>query len=290
MPEQPTPQPKQVPEAPAHTGPIIRTYADDLARAMDTTEASVVQDLLRTAREREQDEIERARIHKQKGWYTAGGIILLVLALGAAVYGAYYFKNLTVPIVPTPSVGIFQSTTPIDTASTDIATLTTALAGDPSIASFKPLLVPLTNASGPLSVDDTLSYLGIDLGEPFAAAFGLVRLGVYRTDETTSPFLIFYAPNPEIASKELLIAEPKLLQTLAPVLRIDTQEQTSEVGASFTSSYMYNLPVRTLITRDLDTNTKTILLYYGYATDQTIVIASNPQVLKTVYDTIIKQR
>lgn len=288
MPETPLPQP--IPQKETPQGPIVRTYEDDLSRAMDTTEATVVQDLLRTAREREQDELDRARIRTQKKWYTTGGIILILLALGAGVYGWYYFRNLTVAVTPTPSVGIFQSTAPFIIENTPALQLVDMLRTDTTLPAYKPLLVPLTIGSGTPNPEQALDYLGIDFGEPFTAAFALVRLGTYRTDDTTSPFLILYAPTPEIASKELLIAEPRMLDSIGPLLGITSASQTSEVGTSFTSSYMYNLPVRTLRSRNLDTDIETILMYYGYATDQTIVIASDPQVLKAVYDTIIRQR
>ncbi len=290
MPETPLPTHPQEPHAPEPQGPIIHTYEDDLSLAMNTTEASVVQDLLKTAREREEGERNRIETHKQKRWYTAGAVILILLGLGAATYGVYYFRTLTVPVVPTASVGVFQSTAPVATESATPLQIVTNADTDTSIPLNKPVLVPLTLDGAPRSYEDTLTYLGMEFGEPFAAAFSIARLGIYRTDDGASPFVILYAPNPEIASKELLIAEPKLLEALAPLLRIDTLQPINEVGTSFTSTYMYNLPVRTLISRNIDTNIETITLYYGYATDQTVVIASNPQVLKSVYDTIIRQR
>ncbi len=286
----PTP-PKPVPQQP--TGPIVHTYESDLALAMDTTDASVVQELLQTARERENADKEKEVVRRQKGWYTTGGIILFVLALSASIYGYYYYKNLTVDVAAVPSVGVFQSTAALVTSDSDLANSITKLTTEDTIIEGKPLLVPLyadATTLIPLSPEQTLAYLNINLGEPFLATVSLVRLGVYNNGNTVSPFLIFSVPNPETATKEFLLAEPKLLELTAPIFNINLTNTANQVGTTFESTYMYNLPVRTLTATNLDTNIKTILMYYGYATDTTIVIATNPTILKSVYDTIIRQR
>jgi hypothetical protein len=278
---------------PTEPGRIVHTYRDDLANAMNVTEVDVVQELLETARTREASEKERETIRKQRGWYTTGGLILVLLALGALAYGVYYYNNLTVPVVQTASVGVFQSTEAIYIDQTDSTIALAALTDPLVLTENKPLLVPLfsnTTTRTPLSVAETLQYLGMNASEPFVASVSLARLGMYNDGTRVSPFIIFSVTNPEIASKEFLIAEPTFLEQLSKVLMIDTSNQALEVGTSFTSTYMYNLPVRTLTAVDLDTKERTIVLYYGYATDRTIVLASNPMVLKSVYNTIIQQR
>ncbi len=279
--------------SPTEPGRIVHTYQDDLSMAMNATEAPVVQELLETARAREASEKERETVRKQRGWYTTGGLILVLLAIGALVYGVYYYRNLTVPVVPTASVGVFQSTEPVYIDETDSTTALASLVEPLTLVENKPLLVPLLSDATtrtPLSVTETLTYLGMNPSEPFIASVSLARLGVYNDGTRVSPFIIFSVTNPEITSKEFLIAEPTFLEQLSNVLMIDTSNQALEVGTSFTSTYMYNLPVRTLTAVDLDTKERTIVLYYGYATDRTIVLASNPTILKSVYNTIIQQR
>jgi hypothetical protein len=280
----PTPQPEK-PRGAMHT------FQSDLDKAMDTTEAAAVQELLQTARDKEAFEIEKESVRHQRKWYTTGAVILLLLALGSIAFGWYYYHTLTVRVSPQPTVGVFQNRTPVNTDTTPISTLLTSLTTDDTIPEGKPFLVPLVDGQGnTLSPEATLAYLNVKVGEPFIATLSLVRLGVMNTGNAVSPFLILSTPTPELATKEFLIAEPTLLQTIAPVLDIDLTVTARDIDTTFNSVYMYNLPVRTLTSTNVDTGEKTILMYYGYATDNTIVVGTNPTVLKAIYDTIIRQR
>ncbi len=272
--------------------PVVQTYQSDLERAMDTTDAKVVQELLENAREREQIEKEKEITINQRRWYRAGGMLLIILAIGALGYGVYYYKNLTVSVEERTSVGIFQNIRPISSIKTPFQDAMREITSLENLAPGKPFLVPVVTdeiSLTLLSKEELVHYIGARASEPFLGAISLVRLGVYNTGVKVSPFMIFSVPDPEIASKEFLIAEPNLLTMFAPVLNIDLEFYENEIGKGFTSSYMYNLPVRILKSKDPDTKEETILLYYGYATDNTIVLSTNPTILKAVYDTIIKQ-
>ncbi len=274
--------------------PIVQTYEDDLARAMDATEAGVVQELLETAREREAIETERTTRTRERGWYTAGGLILMILALGFIGYGAYYYTHLTVNVVAPATVGVFPSITPVVASTTTIKALRDTLTTDTEIIlPGKPTLVPLVTDEKtltPINPDAFFAFMGARASEPFIATLTLARLGIMNTGDSVVPFLIFSVPNTELAAKEFLIAEPKLLEMVAPVLGIDLSLHTEEIGKGFESRYMYNLPVRTLTSVDPDTQISTILFYYAFATDHTVVISTDPTVLKAIYDTIIRQR
>ena len=287
-PEETTPQtPTQ--EAPH---PVVHTYQEDLALAMDTTDAKVVQELLQTARERETIAKEEVVESRQKGWYTTGATILILLAVGAIGYGVYYFTHLTVPVQKNYSVGVFANTTPIIAPDTTIATALATLTSLDTLPENKPTLVPIVvdrETLAPLEKTDFFAFINARASEPFQTAMSLVRLGVMNTGRTITPFLIFSVQQPDIATKEFLIAEPKLLELFAPALGITLSTHTEEIGKSFESSYMYNLPVRTLRYTDPTTNEERILLFYGYATDTVIVLGTDPTVLKAVYDTIIRQ-
>lgn len=278
---------KQIPER-----PVIQTYENDLSRAMDATDATVVQDLLATAREREAIEVEQRTRSRERGWYTTGALILIILALGAITYGIYYYTRLTVDVTAPASVGVFPSTSPVVTSGTSIAQTQNSLAAlVDTLPEGKPYLVPILGTNrAPIGVEEFFSFIEARASEPLQGAFSLARLGVMHTGDTITPFLIFFTPDANRATKELLIAEPTLLQLIAPVLGIDLSKHEQEIGKQFQSRYMYNLPVRTLSTVDSDRNTETILFYYAFATDQTVVIATEPSVLKAVYDTIIQQR
>ena len=103
------------------------------------------------------------------------------------------------------------------------------------------------------------------------------------------PFVITSVNNAEIAAKELLIAEPKLLQMFYKPLGIDISEHTEEVGKVFGGEYMYNIPVRTL-RYDTPEKNGNLLFFYARATDQIVVFTTKPEVLKAIYDSLIRQQ
>ena len=55
------------------------------------------------------------------------------------------------------------------------------------------------------------------------------------------------------------------------------------------SSKVFNLPVRTLSTVANPTAPASLVFLYGYANSNTLVITTQPAVLKAVYDSIINQ-
>lgn len=283
------PQPEEQPQ-PTH---LSHTYEDDMARAMDATDAQVVQELLANAREREAIMKEEQVKRHQRGWYTAGAIILLILALGALAYGVYHYTRLTVPAQKSLSVGVFPSTDIIVASTTDIATVLETTLADTTLTEERPYLVSLVvNENNPtlLSRQEFFSFIEATPTEPFIAAIDTVRLGVINIGKETVPFIIVSVPDPEIASKEFLIAESKLIEMMHKALHVDLATQTLQAGKGFTSEYMYNLPVRTIrYTDPLDNQERTLLLY-GYTTDNTVVFTTRPEVLKAIYETIVRQR
>lgn len=275
---------------PSNSHPAGHTLQTDLARALDTTEASAVQELLQTAKEKERAEIEKHKTERERVWYNIGGFILLILALGACAFGIFYYRNLTVTVAPKYVSGVFQTLEPI-VATTSIDAVLSQKPQYETLPPEKLFVVPLIKEGGvPLTPEEVFSFFEMRASEPFIATISNVRYGVFNTGTTVSSFLILSTPTPELATKELLIAEPTLLSMTAPILGIDQTKTNQDIGTSFESTYMYNLPVRLLKTTNIDTREQTILMYYAYATDNTIVIATNPSILKAVYDTIIRQQ
>lgn len=270
---------------------VMHTFEDDMALAMNATDAHVVQEMIQNAQKKEAREKLDVLHNSQRKWYTAGGIILMILALGAIGYGIVYYRKLTVPANPAPSVGVFPSTNSIYTTQTSSVDALSTLKNEENLSGNKPYLVPLmrdTNNQA-LSVEQTFSYLGIPATEPFMASMSLIRLGVMNNGKKNNDFLIFSTPNPEIASRELLIAEPSLLDWLTGLFQIDRSNPAVEIAPAFSSSFMYNLPVRILKSHNLDTGEEMVVLYYGYANNNTVIVATDPSILKAVYDTIIQQ-
>jgi len=268
------------------------TYEDDVSLAMNATDAATVQELLSTAREREATEKEYRTTTTQRRWYSFFSIILVVFAAGACGYAIYHYSQLTVPAEKIYSVGVFPSTTPIVASETDIRQTVQALQADTSLEHDKPLLVPLVTDAQTLSLlskESLFAFIEARPTEPFAYSIDTIRLGAMNTGESADTFLILSVPDPQIASKEFLIAEPTLLQLFHRPLGIELGDHLAQVGKEFQSTYLYNMPVRILSAPDATTGTDTPVLLYGYATDRIIVITTNPAVLKAVYDTIIRQ-
>lgn len=289
MEEETKKQENQIPEIPK---PVVHTFDADLALAMDTTDAKVVQELLQNARERELIDKETKILKKQRGWYKAGGIILLLFAVLTIGYSIYYYNNLTVDVEDKVRVGIFPSIDPVDTSNTTFENTVQKILNT-EISVEKPYLVPLVydlNSLNSLSKEDLIKYIGAKSSEPFLKTILVMNYGIMNDNFQNVPFFIFYVSDAEIAAKEFMIAESDLLKNFGPSLNIEIERYGQEIGKSFTSGHMYNLPVRTHRTIDPDTRSETILFYYGYVTDKIIVLSTNPTVLRVLYDTIIKQQ
>ncbi len=271
---------------------LVHTYEDDLARSMNVSDAKVVQELLTSAREREGILKEEVQKRKARGWYTTGAIILILSALASAGYGVYHYTRLTVPVQQSVSIGVFPSTAPIDASTTSIEAVIAALEADTTLIDDKPYLVDLVSDEKTqvlLNNAQLFSFIGATPTEPFATSLGVIRLGVMNTANGTVPFLIASLPNPEIANKEFLIAEQKLLFMFSKALDITTATIAPETSQEFVGEYRYNLPVRVLYT----TNTvgvRGLTMLYGSATDNIVVITTTPEILKAIYDTIIRQQ
>jgi len=271
---------------------VVHTYENDMARAMNVSDAKTVQALLNNARDRESFEQLERHNKKARGWYTAGSIILLLVALAAIGYGAYHYNRLTVPVTDSVSIGVFSSTDSILSTSTTIEPLLQELiTTNQEFSVNKPYLVELVADSTTqtlLSNTALFSFMGANPTEPFATSLSVVRLGIVDTGEKTLPFIIASTTTPDITLKEFLIAEPSMLEMFKRALTIDTTTIAPETTTKFVGEYRYNVPVRTLYTTDLSGN-KILTMLYASVTDNIIVITTDPAVLKAVYDTVLRQ-
>jgi hypothetical protein len=269
---------------------LAHTYKDDMAQAMNATEAPVVQAMLADAREREElakEEIEEAKERKE---YGIGTLIIVILTIALAIYGTYYYNHLSVKVLPTQSVGAFSSTAPIVASGLQqlLTTLNTStlLQGQPTLVS----LVTNSQSNVLLTNSELYAFIGASsISEPLQSVISVARLGVYKSGSTVEPFLIMSVPDPVKASQEFGIPEPTLLQLFGPALNINLATVQPTVGQTFQSQYFYNLPVRTLSTVATATVAQQMIFLYGYANSTTLVITTDPLVLKAVYDSLINQ-
>lgn len=286
------PKPNSESDATAEETHRAHTYQDDLAKAMNATDAAVVQEMLETAREKELLANEEEKNKKQRKLYRFLSVFFVILSIGAIVYGYYQYKKLTVPVQKTISVGVFPTTAAQIASETTIDTVVKTFTNDTTLPENKPLLITLvTDAStlSPLTPEAFFTFLGSVPTEPFVRVIDTIRLGVMNTGTSVSPFVILSVNNPEIASKEFTIAEQKLLDHFYKALDISKEEIPEEEGNSFTSQYLYNIPVRVFSIEDQYRGGKRTVLLYGYVTDNIVVVTKDSRVLKAVYDTIIKQ-
>lgn len=272
--------------------PIMHTYAGDLANALDTTDATVVQQILAEGREREEIDAEQKLRGKQKGWYSTGATILIIFSLTAIGYTAYHYSRLTVPAQEKVSVGVFPSTSVVVTNSTDIRSVITSLRGNASLEANKPSLVPLVDNEQTLTLlsnNQLFSFFESKPSEPFLSSFSLIRLGVMNTGVDNVPFIIGATTDTDISTKELLIAEPDMLQLLYKPLGIDISTIPQEIGKTFTGEYLFNIPTRTL--QYTNTQGENVpLFFYARVSDSIVVFTTDPSVLKAIYDSLIRQQ
>lgn len=222
LPPEPAPQTAPGNETPQHVEgephPLMHTYTDDLSKAMNATDANVVQELLSTAREREASELDEKVKTKERAWYVTGSIVLLLVALCAAAYATYHYITLTVPVQKPLSVGVFGSTDPIIAPTTDIRK-TIAELQTKDLPEGKPLLVPLVYDQAtlaPLAKDDFFSFIEADATEPFIASLETVRLGIVNTGSDIATFIIASTNDPVVTSKRIFNCRANIAPAFLP--------------------------------------------------------------------------
>jgi hypothetical protein len=285
-------QPEKAPAEPAPIRHVSQSYQDDLARALNNTDAPVVQELLEQAHEIETYQETQTKKQRERKWYTATSLTLLIFALGVSAYALYHYLHLTVPVTQPLSVGVFPSTKAFVTRETDIRQVVAALKTDTDLKENTPYLVPLVTDESSLALisnKDFFSFLESNASEPFVGIFDSARLGVMNTGNDVVPFIVGSVENPITAAKEFLIAEPNLLTMLYRPLAIDLSLLPQEIGTTYTQNYRYNLPIRALSYTDAN-GTKKDVFFYGFATEHIMVVTTDPQVLKVISDTIIRQQ
>ncbi len=267
------------------------TYQDDLAQAMNATDAPVVQELLAHAREQQAEEEVAVVEEKERKWYGVTSLLLIILTLGVIGYGTWYYLHLTVPTQPAMSVGVFPYTENIIANNTSIERVVANLLATTTLPEGKPVLVNLTEPQNNILLSNTelYSFFGATVPEPLQTAISVARLGAINTGKEVVPFIILSVPNPEKASQELTNAELSLLKYFYKPLNIDLSLSAGKPQA-FASQYFYNLPVRTLTTTDDSTHLQSLVFLYGYASNNIVVITTKPEVLKAVCDAIVNQR
>lgn len=210
---------QKVPEQPR----LTHTYQDDLAQAMNATDAPVVQELLANARAQETEAAIEVAEQGERKWYSITSLLLIVVTLGVIAYGTWYYLHLTVPIQPAMSVGVFQNTQNIIADNTSIEKVMSDLLASTNLPEGKPTLVNLTEANGQtlLSNTELYAFIGASVPEPLQSAISVARIGAVNTGNAVIPFIVASVPNPEKASQEFTNAESDLLKLFYKPLNIN---------------------------------------------------------------------
>jgi hypothetical protein len=287
--EHPTnPEPSAVPET-EHS--YAHTYQDDMNKAMQATDPASVQKMMEDARVQQAEAEEIKTEQSERKWYSISGLFLIILTVAVVGFGAYYYMHLTVKVVPTASVGAFQSTENIVASTTSIQSVLATLAASTTLPVGKPELVNLVTDAQTntlLSNSQLYSFIGAQVPGPLQGVITVARLGIVNTGQGVIPFIVASVSDPDKSSKEFTIAEPGLLQLFYQALGIDISGISLSAIPAFQSQYFYNLPVRTLSVTD-STGQQSMIMLYGYASNNIVVITPKPEALKAVYDSIINQ-
>lgn len=269
---------------------LMETYDHDLLNSMDATDATTVQELLQESTRRLEEEKFIKQESIQRSLLKFFGTVFFIISIAAVSYSVWYYMRLTVPIMSTPSIGVFPQTESFVNVATNIDTTLTKLDAKKDLVLDRPYLVPISidTTSGTLiSTQDMFDFLKIAADEPLQGVFSVIRLGVINQKDGIHPFIIGYVQDPILANKEFLLNENKMTTLFEKSLQIKLSDQKDILGGGFSQATIFNLNFRVLKTDKKDPEKITML--YGNVTPNTVVFATNPDIIRSVYETLITQ-
>ncbi len=269
--------------------PLSRSYAEDLAHAMQATDAKTVQELLTLAREKE-TVITEAEEEQKTNWVFILGAMLCFAAVGIACWFIWnrYQDTRPVPIERTYSQAVFSQLSPIDSSKTDIREVVRTLQTTAPLSFNTPTIVPLVTASSsePLAPSAFFTFIEGEVPPSLLSAITAVRLGGIATGDTVIPFIIITGTDQGALTQELRTAEPTLVRTFYRALGITIAAAPELLTASFQDEYISNISVRTIHTGNINTPS----LVYGFISDESVVITTNTAAFARIYDVSITAR
>ncbi|HSE57036.1 MAG TPA: hypothetical protein VLB02_03050 [Candidatus Paceibacterota bacterium] len=293
--QQPPVAPNSTPEAavpPAPAAPphatLAHSYSEDLAKAMQTTDAAEVQELLSMAREKE-TVIKQAEEEKKTNWVFVLGTMLCFAVSGAVLWFIWdrFEQAQPVPIERVEQPVIFSQLAPIDTTTTDIRETVQHLRTTATLELNTPTVIPLITAAGePLSPDEFLKFsegaIPIGLREQTIA----LQLGAIATGTTVVPFVLLTGKDQEALTAQLRLAEPELLRGLYRALGIEISELMALFKTPFADDYVSNAPLRVL----RKPGAEVPVFLYGFITNQSVVVTTDTAAFQQIYDAAITGR
>ncbi len=284
--ESPEQQESYHPNHKPHIAPI-RTFNSDMAEAVREKGGSIVRVAI-AEEERHRIEHEEASIGSKKNMaFVAGGIIVLIAAVGFFVWSYTQHKQAsTPPLVQTtqPSSLISADTSaPISISGMQIPDMVTAIqtaVNDPAMQSgtIKNIVLAegANGAETRLSAAQFLMLLGAHTSTSFAQALlPDMMLGAYRYD-TGTLFLVVHGTAHDFLQAGMLAWEPYLFNDLTPLFAVDT--------STFTKAQLQSVPFKDTIIANHDARAAfdasgKPLLFYSFLDTNTIIITTDPKTL-----------
>lgn len=261
---------------------MIAHYENDVASAMSQTDASQIQKFIERAKDEDALQKERTSQYKERALFTTIATLCIIGAIGAFVYAGLHYKSLTVPLVPTVSLGSFQSFGTKVSLATARDSMRTIALQDTAFTVGNAMLVDIVDNTGAfLSPKELFTYLDIAGTEPFTTSFVVARYGFVKVSDTeVVPFIIGATKDHSIAVKEFLIAEPTMTTLFAGAFMIDQKNIAAVVGGGFTQEIAANVPVRILRAQKDDQRQTTLV--YGFPSDSIVVFSTDTRVFSVV--------
>ncbi len=271
---------------PAQETPLVHSYSDDMAKAMQATEAGAVQELLAMAREKEETSLKTEK-ERKTSWLFILGAFLCFAAAGAALWVLWnsYQRSMPVPVQRERQV-IFSQLMLVNAESTDIREVVSNAKSHADLRINTPYTIALIDANGlPLEPDAFMAFAEGNLPADFLSAIDTVRLGIVATGNTASPFILLQGKEGSSLTQKLSNIEPVLVRAFYRALGIDIRDQAEIFDQPFETIYVNNVPVRAV------TGTgNTPVAFYGFAEAQTAIITTDKDAFNAVYLGILGQQ
>lgn len=277
-PEAPAPTPTSEPEK-THA-PIVHSYAEDLAQAMQATDASTVQDLLALAREKE-TAIAINEHEKKTSWLFIAGAVICFLVSGGMLYYVWNQYELSKPVslTRTAATVTFPQLPLMEANKTDIREVVSYLKTKAPVELRKPAIVPIVTGTEPLEPIAFMQFIEGELPPVILQQVTSIRIGVVATGTEAIPFLVFGTNDRDKLTSAFLAGEGELLRATYRALGVSIAENPTILETPFVGDNISNIPVRKL----LDPATKELVALYGFSGDHLLVLTTNQSAFQDIY-------
>lgn len=288
MVQQETQQKKAIAES---TVPGMETYDSDVAASVAGYQGAVISELLSEARKQEKIQKEKSPTSSKNLFYIIGTFILLVIGFSLFAYTSIINTPTKVPVSIkkvqyASSLLRTETTDPIDLGNDQQFALLKQFKDlqtkEIESKTFQNIVPVLDNASTNFETFAQKLELKFPLG--FAGKATDFVYGFYNDpDQGKIPFLLVRFEGYDILHSIMSTWEPNMLGDTLSLFSTDAPSDTllKPETATFHDNLVNNLPMRT------GENTNGQQISYGFLSDQTLLITSNPAVTEPIVRRLI---